>query len=156
QELATTSAALRAESDERLATLEAERQEIKHALNAAPDEAAVQRAQQAYERSDRADRLRAALPELHATLERISTQRETHLRDRAQVEDLLASLRAAPETLAATEETLRQLGDPRGESKRFALVVGERPAREGQLRKASEVVTALESEAQQHERALAP
>jgi DNA repair protein SbcC/Rad50 len=156
QELATNSAALRAESDERLAALEAERQEIGRALNAAPDEPAVQRAQQAYERSDRADRQRAALPELRATLERISAQRETLLRDGAQVEELLASLRAAPETLAATEETLRQLGDPRGESKRFALVAGERVAREGQLRKASETVAALESEAQQHERALAP
>src|SRR5262245_40970034 len=133
QELATNSAALRAESDERLAALEAERQAIRRALNAAPDAAAVQRAQQAYERSDRADRQRAALPELHATLERISAQRETLLRDRAQVEDLLTRLSAAPETLAATEETLRQLGDPRGESKRFALVAGERPAREAQF-----------------------
>ena len=33
---------------------------------------------------------------------------------------------------------------------------GERPARETQFRKASETVAALESEAQQHERALAP
>jgi exonuclease SbcC len=156
QELATSSAALYAESDERLAALEAERQEIRRSLNAAPDEAALQRAQQAYERSDRADRQRAALPELHTTLERMSAQRETLLRDRAQVEDLLASLRAAPETLDATVETLRQLGDPRGESKRFALIAGERPAREEQVRKASEAVKGLESEAQQHERALAP
>jgi exonuclease SbcC len=156
QSLASTNAALRAECDERLAALEAERQAIRHALNAAPDEAAVQRAQQAYGRSDRADRQRAALPELRATLERISAQRETLLRDRAHITDLLASLRAAPETLAATEESLRQLGDPRGESKRFALIAGERLAREGRLREASEAVMALESEAQRHERALAP
>jgi exonuclease SbcC len=156
QELATRSAALRAECDERLTALKAEGQQIRSALDAAPDEAAVQRAQQAYERSNRADRQRAALPELQATLERISAQRETLLCDCAQLEDLLVSLRAAPETLAATEEALRQLGDPRGESKRFALIAGERPAREAQLRKASETVTTLEVEAQQHERALAP
>jgi exonuclease SbcC len=156
QELATRSAALQAESDERLATLEAERQEIRQAIAAAPDETAVHRARQAYESSDHADRHRAALPELYATLERIATQRETLLRERAQLEDLLASLRAAPETLAATTEALRNLGDPRGESKRFALIAGERPEREAQFRKASDTVTALESEAQQHERALAP
>ncbi|HEX3271597.1 MAG TPA: SMC family ATPase [Ktedonobacterales bacterium] len=156
QELATRNATLRAECDERLAALEVERQEIRSALNAAPGEAATQRARQAWERSDRADRQRAVLPELHAALERVSARRETLQRDRAQLEDLLASLRAAPETLAATEEALRQLGDPRGESKRFALIAGERTAREAQFRKASEAVAALESEAQQHERALAP
>jgi exonuclease SbcC len=156
QELAIRSAALRAECDERLADLESERREITRALDTAPDETAIQRAQQAYERSDRADRQRAALPELQTTLERASSRREALQRDRAQLEEQLASLRAAPETLAATEETLRQLGDPRGESKRFALIAGERPARETQFRKASETVTTLESEAQQHERALAP
>ena len=116
QELAARSAALRAECDERLAALESERQEITRALATAPDETAIQRAQQAYERSDRADRQRAALPELRATLERVSTRREALQRDRAQLEAQLASLRAAPETLAATEEALRQLGDPRGQS----------------------------------------
>jgi len=122
----------------------------------APDEVAIQRARQAYERSDNADRKRAALPELHATLERVSARREALQQDRAQLDKLLVSLRAAPETLAATEETLRQLGDARGESKRFALIARERPAREEQLRKASETVATLEVEAQQHERALAP
>ncbi len=156
QELATRSAALRAECDERLAALEAERQEIRSALNAAPDETATLRARQAYERSDRADRQRAALPELRATLERVSARREALQRDRAQLEELLASLRAAPETLAATEETLRQLGNPREQSASFARMASERPAREAQVRKASEAVAALESEARQHERALAP
>jgi exonuclease SbcC len=156
QELATRNAILRAECDERLAALEVERQEIRSALDAAPDEAATQRARQAWERSDRADRQRAALPELHATLERVAARREALQRDRAQLEELLASLRAAPETLAATEEALRNLGDPRGESTRFALIAGERPAREARFRKASEAVTTLETEEQQHERALAP
>jgi exonuclease SbcC len=156
QESVARNATLRAECDERLAALEAERQEIKRALASAADEAATQRARQAWERSDRADRQRAALPELRATLERASARREALQRDRAQQEELLASLRAAPETLAATEEALRNLGDPRGESKRFALIAGERPAREEQLRKATEAVKGLESEAQKHERALAP
>ena len=156
QELAARSAALRAECDERLADLESERQEITRALDTAPDETAIQRAQQAYERSDRADRQRAALPELHTTLERVSTRREALHRDRAQLEAQLASLRDAPETLVATEEALRQLGDPRGQSASFARIAGERPAREAQLRKTGEAVAALESEAQQHERALAP
>jgi exonuclease SbcC len=156
QESTARNVTLRAECDERLAALEAERLEISRAMAAAPDEAATQRARQAYERSDRADRQRVALPELRATLERVSTRREALQRDRAQLEERLASLRAAPETLAATEETLRQLGDPRGESRRFALIAGERPTREQRFRKASEAVAALESEAQQHERALAP
>ncbi len=156
QELATRSAALRAECDERLADLESERQEITRALDTAPDETAIQRAQQAYERSDRADRQRAALPELHTTLERVSSRREALHHDRAQLEAQLDNLRAAPETLAATEGALRQLGDPRGQSASFARIAGERPAREAQLRKAGETVAALESEAQQHERALAP
>ena len=156
QELAARSAALRAECDERLADLESERQEITRALDTAPDETAIQRAQQAYERSDRADRQRAALPELHTTLERVSTRREALHRDRAQLESQLASLRTAPETLVATEEALRQLGDPRGQSASFARIAGERPAREAQLRKTGEAVAALESEAQQHERALSP
>ncbi|HEY7094522.1 MAG TPA: AAA family ATPase, partial [Ktedonobacterales bacterium] len=156
QESTARNATLRAECDERLAALEAEQLEISRAMAAAPDEAATQRARQAYERSDRADRQRAALPELHATLERVSTRREALQRDCAQLDELLVSLRAAPETLAATEEALRQLGDPRGESRRFALIAGERPAREAQFRKASEAVAALEAGARQHERALAP
>jgi len=156
QNLAATNAALRAESDERLAALETERKEIRSALDAASDETTVERARLAYERSDRADRQRAALPELHGTLDRMSARREALERDRAQLEELLASLRAAPETLAATEEALRGLGDPRGQSASFARIAGERLARETQLRKAGEAVAALESEAQQHERTLAP
>jgi exonuclease SbcC len=156
QELATRSAALRTECDERLAALEAEGQEISRALDAAPDDAAMQRARQAYERSDRADRQRAALPELRATLERVSARSEALQQDHAQLDAQIASLRAAPETLTATEETLRQLGDPRGQSAAFARVAGERQAREAQLSKAGETVVALQAEAQQHERGLAP
>jgi exonuclease SbcC len=156
QSMVASNAALRAECDERLAALDVERQEIARAMAAAPDETAVQRGQQAYERSDRADRQRAALPELRVTLERVSARHEALQRDGAQLAKLLASLRAAPETLATTEEALRQLGDPRGQSASFARIAGERPAREAQFRKASEAVAALTSEAQQHERALAP
>ena len=76
QSLVASNATLRAECDERLAALEAEQQEIRSALNAAPDETATQRAKQAYERSDRADRQRVALPELRATLERVSARCE--------------------------------------------------------------------------------
>jgi exonuclease SbcC len=150
------SAALRAESDERLAKLEAERQEITRALATAPDEAATHRARMAYERSDRADRQRAALPELHATLDRVSARREALQGDRARLEDQLAGLCAAPETLTASEEALRQLGDPRGESKRFAAIATERPTREQRLREATEAVAALEAALREHERALAP
>ena len=116
QELAARSAALRAECDERLAALETERREIARAVASAPDETAIQRARQAYERSDRADRQRAALPELQATRDRATVRREALQRDRAQLEAQLASLRDAPETLAAIEQALRQLGDPRGQS----------------------------------------
>jgi exonuclease SbcC len=150
------SVALRSESDERLAALEAERQEITRALASAPDAATTQRAQQAYEQSNRADRQRAALPELHATLERASARRDALQRDRARLEDQLSGLHDASKTLAATEEALRQLGDPRGESKRFAAIATERSAREERLRQATEAVAALEAALYEHERALAP
>jgi len=156
ENLAATNAALRAESDERLAALDAEEREIARALATTPDETATQRARQAYERSDGADRQRAALPELRATLERAQTQREKVQRDEAQLAAQLTSLRAAPETLAATQETLRQLGDPRGESKRFAPIASERPAREERLQQVTAAVTALEAALREHERALAP
>jgi exonuclease SbcC len=156
ESLAASNAALRAEADERLAALEAERQEIARAMASAPDETVTQRARQAYERSDRADRQRAALPELRATLERASARREMLQRERAQLEARLASLSAAPEALAATQEALRQLGDPRMQSAAFARIASERPAREVQFRTATEAAQSLEAQVRKHERELAP
>jgi exonuclease SbcC len=156
QEAATRSAAQRAECDERLAALQNERDTIEQALATAPDETALQRARQAYEQSDHADRQRAGLPELRATLERISARRQTLQDERAQLDAQLAGLNAAPETLAATQEALRQLGDPRGQSAAFALIAAERPARERTLRAATDAVTALEAELAKDERALTP